>query len=49
MRMIVQSVNTIKKTIELNTLLILFYFIYLFLGPHPQHMEAPRLGVKLEL
>ena len=21
----------------------------LFLGPHPQHMEVPRLGVKLEL
>ena len=20
----------------------------LFLGPHPQHMEVPRLGVKLE-
>ena len=20
-----------------------------FLGPHPQHMEVPRLGVKLEL
>ena len=24
----------------------LFFF---FLGPHPQHMESPRLGVKLEL
>ena len=21
----------------------------LFLGPHPQHMEVPRLGVELEL
>ena len=25
------------------------YFIYLFLGPHPGHMEVPRLGVKSEL
>ena len=27
-------------------------FVYLFtvfLGPHPQHMEVPRLGVELEL
>ena len=24
-------------------------FIYLFLGPHPRHMEVPRLGVKSEL
>ena len=27
---------------------ILFHFI-IFLGPHPWHMEVPRLGVKLEL
>ena len=27
---------------------ILFYFL-LFLGPHPWHMEAPRLGVESEL
>ena len=24
-------------------------FIYLFFGPHPRHMELPRLGVELEL
>ena len=24
-------------------------FIFGFLGPHPWHMEVPRLGVKLEL
>ena len=23
--------------------------IFFFLGPHPQHREVPRLGVKLEL
>ena len=26
-----------------------FFFFFCFLGPHPQHMEIPRLGVKLEL
>ena len=25
-----------------------FYCIYLFLGPHPQHIEVPRLGVQSE-
>ena len=32
---------------------LLFYlkkfFFFVFLGPHLQHMEVPRLGVKLEL
>ena len=31
---------------------ILFYFIFVFLpflGPLPQHMEVPRLGVQSEL
>ena len=27
----------------------LFYFVFVFLGTHPWHMEVPRLGVKLEL
>ena len=27
----------------------MYLFIYLFLGPHPQHMEVPRLGVESEL
>ena len=26
-----------------------FLFVFCFLGPHPWHMEVPRLGVKLEL
>ena len=26
-----------------------FFFFFCFLGPHPQHMEVPRLGVKSEL
>ena len=28
---------------------ILFLFSFCVLGPHPQHMEVPRLGVELEL
>ena len=30
--------------------LVLFYFIlFVFLGPHPLHMEVPRLGDELQL
>ena len=29
--------------------LYFFFFFCLFLGPHPRHMESPRLGVELEL
>ena len=29
--------------------LLLFYFLFCFLGPHPWHMEVPRLEVKSEL
>ena len=28
---------------------IYFFIYFVFLGPHPQHMEVPRLGVELEL
>ena len=28
---------------------VFYLFYYLFLGPHPRHMEVPRLGVKSEL
>ena len=28
---------------------VIYLFIYLFLGPHPWHMEVPRHGVELEL
>jgi len=27
----------------------IFFFNFFFLGPHPQHMEVPRLGVPSEL
>ena len=25
------------------------FLVFFFLGPHPQHMEVPRLGIELEL
>ena len=28
---------------------VTFFFFALFLGPHPRHMEVPRLGVESEL
>ena len=28
---------------------LIFFILFLFLGPHPQHMEVPRLGVESEL
>ena len=34
---------------EGGTLGFYFYFVFFFLGPHPQHMEVPRLGVESEL
>ena len=33
----------------INCTFISFYFIFVFLGLHPQHMEVPRLEVKLKL
>ena len=40
----------IKKqfTLALTSLYVYFYF-FVFLGPHLWHMEVPRLGIKLEL
>ena len=29
--------------------LYLFIYLFCFLGPHPRHMEVPRLGVQSEL
>ena len=28
---------------------LFFVFVFCFLGPHPQHIEVPRLGVQWEL
>ena len=32
-----------------ETLFIFYYLIFVFLGLHPRHIEAPRLGVQLEV
>ena len=26
-----------------------FFFFFVFLGPHPQHMEVPMIGAELDL
>ena len=41
--------NRITFLLSLSLFFILFYFIFSFLGPHPWHMEVPRLRVKSEL
>ena len=33
----------------LSFIFFVFLIFFSFLGPHPWHMEVPRLGVKLEL
>jgi len=35
--------------LEFGGLLLVFCFVFVFLGPSLQHMEVPRLGVKSEL
>ena len=37
------------KRINYTDIYIDFYLFIIFLGPHPRHMEVPRLGVKSEL
>ena len=36
-----------KNVLECFSIILFFFFF--FLGPHPLHMEVPRLGVELEL
>jgi len=42
---------TLQESSETNFFLLFLFFIFIFcfLGPHLQHMEVPRLGVKSEL
>ena len=50
---LVHALIILHKVIVITYLFIYFNFYFLsfchFLGPLPQHMEVPRLGVKLEL
>ena len=39
----------VKNYISIVLIFFFFFFAFCFLGPHPQHMEVPRLGVKSEL
>ena len=39
----------LKTRISTNYLFIYFYFYFGSLGPHPRHMEVPRLGTEWEL
>ena len=36
-----------KNILFLNKIFIFYFFV--FLGPHPWHMEIPRLGIESEL
>ena len=37
------------RSMELTDTHFFFFLSFVFLRPHPQHTEVPRLGVKLEL
>ena len=48
----------LSRTITMTLLLVILthflgfgvvVFFFVFLGPHPQHMEVPRLGVESEM
>ena len=42
------ELNSAERSRSLRCFYLPFFF-FVFLGPHPQHMEVPRLGVELEL
>ena len=43
--------NNVKPEAIFSFLFFSFFFfcLFVFFGPHPRHMEVPRLGVELEL
>ena len=43
----IESLNLDRSLYFLS--LFIYLFIYCFLGPHPRHMEVPRLVIQLEL
>ena len=43
----INSAETLKR-IEKGGV-CLFVCLFVFLGPHPRHMEVPRLGIESEL
>ena len=43
------SLRSTSNILIKRNLFIYFLYIFFFLGPHPRHMEDPRLGIELEL
>ena len=43
-----KNINSKTREIQIKSLSLSLFFFPQFLGPHPQHMEVPRLGVELE-
>ena len=43
------GVKTISGNIFITKHFTEFFFLFCFLGPHPWHVEVPRLGVESEL
>ena len=44
-----QSINLLIHIATLTEFIFFLSFVFWFLGPHPQHMEVPRLGAESEL
>ena len=44
-----QIVKKLLSGFNIYFIFILFYLLFFFLGPHPRHMDVPRLGVESEL
>ena len=45
----VESLTQRVTTFVRTGFLVFFVFVFVFLGPHPRHMELPRQGVESEL
>ena len=43
------SIQIIKSYLHCHIFYLFLFLFFCFLGPHPWHMEVPRLGVKLKL
>uniref|UniRef100_A0A8D0ZHL9 Uncharacterized protein n=1 Tax=Sus scrofa TaxID=9823 RepID=A0A8D0ZHL9_PIG len=48
---VVRTSNTMlnKRVMRMGILVLFQIFFFFFLGPHPRHMEVPRLGIESEL
>ena len=46
---IVSFSGKVRLSLPAGIMNIQFFFFLVFLGPYPQHMEVPRLGVESEL